>query len=391
MKRLFVFLFLLGCICAAEGGGWKNILFPVRNIRSYTKGGSHRIDFSKAEKLLKKRVWKTQMDLEVWPSKGIFLEEVDLPASQILNWSSEKMFPWLYKEEPLFKELSLEGKQNYFLVNNNRLIKRLLMERALLAEQIAYFRPELLKGRKSLPAIPPGRLMASLIEEDVSQIYIGEFHRLFAVQHSVLEFLRALRERFPKRKIVVLSEFLIQDVPVSVQLASMWKAEGSYVAIFSGASKMGMPLYGLEPFGLVNEGKEEVVLAPAAGLQKEESPFSIWLSPEGMRLRNKAWAQKIREVRQENPNALFVVYAGAAHLAYNEIYGLPNLFPEEKSFVGFFYPNDRNNWDWIDFFGGKAFAKASFLHFEEKNLAKLAGFNVRIKVPKALLPVGGKP
>lgn len=67
-----------------------------------------------------------------------------------------------------------------------------------------------------------------------------------------------------------------------------------------------------------------------------EEEVNMWSTPEGMRVRNADWYQAIAEYRKEMPDALFIVYAGAAHLDYSYLSSLSRRFPREETFIGIF-------------------------------------------------------
>ena len=48
----------------------------------------------------------------------------------------------------------------------------------------------------------------------------------------------------------------------------------------------------------------------------------MWSMPEGRRIRNKARLEEINRLRQANPNALFIIHGGMAHLDYTNMHSV---------------------------------------------------------------------
>ena len=124
-----------------------------------------------------------------------------------------------------------------------------------------------------------------------------------------------------------------------------------------------------------------------------------WGHLEGVRLRNEAWVRTLEKYHAENPDALFVVYSGSAHSSYNVPFTLSTAMAKEIPFVVTLYPDvvfklKPGGW-WVSSLEEdpvpfeepleQMTQKGAFpqktIQFQDPELAKLAGFNVRLRLP----------
>ncbi len=178
--------------------------------------------------------------------------------------------------------------------------------------------------------------------------FLGEIHFIKEVQQAVGQLMYALREQNPNRRIVLFTEFI--DLPYSGNYSSnqslfsyyrrvenaalqplSWQdylesGEDYAKDLFEVLLKDGFEIYPLEDremYDLIRE--EEGVLSKAQ------------VSALAIMYRNKMWARviesKMKEIRQQDPHALFVVYAGMGHTSWLMPYSLPKFFAREKKVV----------------------------------------------------------
>ena len=80
---------------------------------------------------------------------------------------------------------------------------------------------------------------------------------------------------------------------------------------------------GLEP-EFLKQLEEDLIL----GLFQRQN---IWCTLEGIRLRNLYWHNILQQERAKHPNALFILYAGNAHLLYNRLNSLGAALAEHET------------------------------------------------------------
>ena len=286
-------------------------------------------------------------------------------------------------ELPFFRKLSPEAQRNYFLSANNRAIATLWKQRAALFKAIKARQNEFLTQKISNPTQEPFVQMAAQIGPEIKQVMIGEIHDYTWLQPGISSFLEALRAKYPKRQIVLVTEFLPRGKK-NMRPARDWmrQANPEYETLFNEATRLGIRIKGLESNYIYFHTPPKMEIP---GVTPEEE-VNMWSTPEGMRVRNADWYQAIAEYRKEMPDALFIVYAGAAHLDYSYLSSLSRRFPREETFIGMVYPyvpdgKEIMTCDNIDEVL-PALNTVKYLSWPSKDLRNLAGFDVRIKLPE---------
>ncbi len=286
-------------------------------------------------------------------------------------------------ELPFFRKLSPEAQRNYFLSANNRAIATLWKQRAALFKAIKARQNEFLTQKISNSTQEPFVQMAAQIGPEIKQVMIGEIHDYTWLQPGISSFLEALRAKYPKRQIVLVTEFLPRGKK-NMRPARDWmrQANPEYETLFNEATRLGIRIKGLESNYIYFHTPPKMEIP---GVTPEEE-VNMWSTTEGMRVRNADWYQAIAEYRKEMPDALFIVYAGAAHLDYSYLSSLSRRFPREETFIGMVYPyvpdgKEIMTCDNIDEVL-PALNTVKYLSWPSKDLRNLAGFDVRIKLPE---------
>ena len=243
--------------------------------------------------------------------------------------------------------------QNYMLARNNRLFAQ---EVARLNQTIWPILdkklPALRYASEQLPQVldPLGWMAQQVVLQNKKFLFIGEVHEFPEIQESVRQFLTTLRELAPTRPIIVLTEFLPAEyewyLPEEFILPDEKRyfmqhsvpqyLQEDYRPIWDDIVQQNMRVIGLEPYRVLNDGSKIKYVSRGGDLLKQE----MWTTLEGMRIRNEAWKKTIEKYRQENPEALLVVYTGAAHSLYTSPFSIVNGY-EDDAFVLTFYPARR--------------------------------------------------
>lgn len=220
--------------------------------------------------------------------------------------------------------------KDYILANQNRrLVNELPREEQRFSQLTAQlFDLYQMQHEFSQPQQQYMKLLARQIPPDTQYLLLGEYHEEFIGEY-VARLLPQLRNNNPNREIILLTEFLSDKAhqPLTWLLSP-------HLSVFSTAQAEQIPLIGLEaPF--VTRNKQVTFLAG-----KDQPAQRLWASLEGMAIRNNYWLEIIRKQRQEHPDALFIIYAGAAHLAYNKPDSLGAALSGEKTFTALLLPEN---------------------------------------------------
>ena len=230
---------------------------------------------------------------------------------------------------------------NYFTAQNNREILKYSRAQKEHYQQLLEQVP-LLKERQQQIDIPTDQDMkwlAQQIPADTDYLLLGEQHGFEVIQTQMGELLTQLRARFTNREIILFTEFLPSPLQYnSSEFLKYWQDASylsPYLPLWEKAYTQHIHTVGLEPiFRLLTISAQLTHVGTLTYL-----PSGIWSSPEGMRLRNQAWLEVLREFRQQHPDALFIVQAGFAHLDYTQPHSLGNtLKSQANTFVAGFFP-----------------------------------------------------
>lgn len=339
------------------------------------------------EKLLIQRELRTRQALEKLPLAQPLLVPDEMPALAVNGWPWKRDPLGPYVELPFFKRLSPEAQRNYFLAANNRAIATLWKQRKALFEALKARENDFLTQKVSEPIANPFTQMADQIGPEIKQVMLGEIHDYVWLQPGISTFLEALRAKYPDRKMVLVTEFLPRGKK-NMLPAREWmsKANPEYEDLFKTATRLGIRIKGLESSYVFFHTPPQMEVPGVT--PKEE--VNMWSTPEGLRVRNADWAKAIAEYRQEEPDALFIVYAGSDHVDYSKLSSLARRFPREETFIGMVFPyvvdeGQIMTCDLVDE-ALPALNTVKYLSWPSKELRNLAGFDVRIKLPEPEKP-----
>lgn len=195
-------------------------------------------------------------------------------------------------------------------------------------------RTEILTDLRISPSSSVQDYMHFVQERDPQFIFLGEMHYRSSIQEELASFLKAYQTIYPNRKIVLFSEFLPSSLrgewrkgePIP---SEFWAENPDYAgsAINEQAISGGIDIYGLEDFSLTHK------IERACGLDFVEANSCLLSMAE----RNDGWAVVIEQVlsrmRLEDPNAVFIVHAGNAHVDKTRFYSLSEKLKYLNPFV----------------------------------------------------------
>ena len=268
--------------------------------------------------------------------------EVVTEVKKLWLWNNQFLNNWLFKS--IYKPIEWPSE---FAVKNNKIV--------LLASRNFFGKMQWLanvpdQGRKLL-----GRLQSDNVLGEFAQklnkermILIGEQHGISSVQQTITKLVLFLKKQNPRRRVILFTEF--------IDLNSNAPREGSSLSDYYLKTKeMSLDKLNQEDFSsaaridyaanlFLRLFQEKVEIYPLEDrrlmevLEQECGPMCQVKNPAlSISLRNKTWARiierKMAAVRQTDPNALFVVYAGIGHTSWLLPYSLPKFFAAEKPAV----------------------------------------------------------
>lgn len=211
--------------------------------------------------------------------------------------------------------------EQYFVARQNHINT---LEKIVWRGRLNYFKAH---SDEMLASIEDGLRFAPIdytryIPAGTKTVYIGELHEQPMVQREVLSVLRAVRKQNPTQTILLLTEFLPDTFLVPPEAAfPVKKFPDLYgIEVFKEASALKMGVAGLEDFDFIDSLEDLSVLS------KEYSATT-----DGAARRNMYFVRRMRQLRKEYPDAVFVVYAGGAHVDKSYYRSVPTLMGDHKN------------------------------------------------------------
>ncbi|MCQ2411150.1 MAG: hypothetical protein MJ053_06810 [Elusimicrobiaceae bacterium] len=285
---------------------------------------------------------------------------------------------------PSVSSLPREHLAEYFLTQQNLELEKwipiLQKQQETLTKEVSF-----LEQNRRLVTHPVQwdlRWLADQITPEISYLLVGERHGFAEISNAVTQLVLTLRLRYPQRQIFLFTEFL----PEGKTWKELKAFEGTRLhdPTWQAADISQIPVVGLEP-RFVWDNIE--LRLSYQNKQDQSCEQLLWGSVEGVRIRNEHWMNTLQQYRQQYPQALFVVYAGGAHLSYLEPYSLGVTLPEEQTLVTTLRPQryymGHENQPLVTEFDEltKGRFRDRVLHFTSKEAARIAGFDISIKVP----------
>lgn len=291
----------------------------------------------------------------------------------------------LYPHTPL---LSSEQLIQCFLVQHNLELIKWMPKQEEIRQYIVRNIPVLQKHQVKVSSDPQQDMswLAQQITPETKNLLIGEVHNI-EIGQMLPEFLRELRRAQGDRQIFLFTEFLPEGAEWGHLKAGTLYFPDQEV-IWDAAYEQRMTVIGLEPHFTY-------VVQPQL---MERNPFeqgratpgnSFWESLAGVRFRNQRWMRLLEKYRAQYPEALFVIYAGNAHVSYSEPYSLGSRLASENTLVALLFPEEYFHQPTGDrtLLTSKfdAWTNGKFLdrivQFDLPVLSHVVGFDIRIRMP----------
>lgn len=385
---LCIFFSLFICLSAGQEvfaqGAAKQIVSASRRVV-----GSRGFNAVEIEKILADRSLRTQVcQIENLKKGSQYLDSEDFPGLKITGWPTHYDSNGPYKDLPFWKYLSVQAKRDYFLSANNRAGALNLKVKQQAVKNIQEHLLPLWNERIQFAPQPFEKLLADIIPPQVKYILLGEEHYKSQIQVFLAKFFQEYQTKYPDRKVFLLTEFLPINGKKTLLLQKMKVEDPVYAFILDSAVGNGIKIKGLEP-PYVHEEGDLLHIAPQWAEKGEVA--GLWVTPEGMRLRNKAWISRIKELRKNNPDAVFMIYAGADHLAYNSFASLASQLPGEEVFVAHLFadtPTNNEARNLLEAIGEDKypFYLEEVLSWKDASLRRIAGFDIRLLLSEKIYP-----
>ncbi len=375
IRHLVIILFFMFSVGGLHAQGGSRFLLSGKNIRH--------VKPEQLTTLLQKRAHETWLQTRAAAA---------LHTRQPNQWPTPQMSAPLHTNpyrhpSPAALLTAPEQWTYYFLTKNNLEIRKWLTRLEQTQQFITQHLQELRDAQVPVthPAQEDATWLAHQIPDQTRYLLLGEWHNQPAIQHFVSDFLHSLHKT--EKEIILFTEF--------ISYGQSWEIPAdddpflSYLPIWLTASALHIPVVGLEP-KFVYENGEHALVAPETGFLPPELQIrqSLWASIEGIRLRNTFWKHVLETYRQEHPDALFVVLAGADHVSYTQPYSLGSSLPQPNTFTVLLPPREYQTpdgssrpftWQFDALTNGQFNQRV--VYFDDRQLARRAGFDIQVKIP----------
>lgn len=174
---------------------------------------------------------------------------------------------------------------------------------------------------------------SKLLNPHAKLIFLGEVHYRASIRQEIYNAITQYRKAYPHKKVYLLTEFM--EVEYAFE-----KPKGFYRNVFlRGKNVVPEQLPLLRK--LANRGVLVRGLEPILGMRFLANEYGVAdktfmqgsLSLAGQEIRNRAWAGKIRQLVQKDPNAVYFIYTGWSHSSYKYLDNLPMMLKDIPSQV----------------------------------------------------------
>ena len=198
-----------------------------------------------------------------------------------------------------------------------------------------------------------------LPSQPVDFIVIGETHNHMGTYRTILQAVKALKEKNPNRKIIFATEYVSDTlmkgsfpekseplfVRNSTELENALVVDKNEMALqfLTEIFDMDVEIVGIEPrSAVINAFLKERGLTEMSKAEKDNH-YAFARSEVMIKERNQKWAEYLNQLRAQNPDALIIGHCGSSHSNLNTLYSFPSLLKGNKFVIQFTPQQELSN------------------------------------------------
>ena len=296
---------------------------------------------------------------------------------------------------PHLPALSSEQLAQCFLIQHNLELVKWMPKQEELRQYVEEHIPLLQKHQVKVSVAPTREMtwLARQVTPETQYLLLGEIHAP-EIGNALPDLLRELRRTQKDRPIFLFTEFLPERQEWGhLDVGTLYFPNQEF--IWNTAYVQRIPVIGLEPHFIYQTQLQLMERDPFH--QGRTMPGNnIWQSLAGVRMRNQHWMPILQEYRAQYPDALFIVYAGNAHVSYSEPYSIANRLSKQNTLVALLYP-EQDVWrvsgktsvltSKFDAWTNGKFVKDNIVQFDLPVFSRIVGFDIRIRIPGTVLTI----
>ncbi len=246
----------------------------------------------------------------------------------------------LYQDRPELKDV---GDISLYLIRQeNRLVaQEMERQKNHVWPQLGSNIKQLEQAAANTPQVAdPLHYVVQHLSPSVNTLFVGELHGYPEIKQAMNRLLVQLRRQQPNRPIILFTEFLPKDFVWKEKNSSFkWQPgcrkvgleNNDFLAVWKQAQELNIPTVGLEPMRSCLDRR--LCSFFLSVFNEDISPRSFNISSSGIKYRNEKFVETLQQYRENNPEALFVVYAGTSHVEYHKFSSVAAQFKPQETFV----------------------------------------------------------
>ena len=266
-----------------------------------------------------------------------FLNSLSAPASKATPRETiEAMFP--FQCDRLIEKYSLSFSEGDELLEKIKLFHH---------ERVNWVSSHPNKGRDMIFEVPNGNAIPTLAKELLKKdvVFIGEVHGHMQLRDAFVDLLTEIKGS-SSRQVVIFAEAVylppmkgeaifpysyyrrgVDGVAPPFDKANpkgnahILSGDSNFINLVEFSEKFSVPIYPIEDAVITQIQKAKGTISTLQGLGERNVAMS------------RAIRQQMEVIRQQNPDALFVIFGGMAHMSREVPFSMPKLFSNEKTAV----------------------------------------------------------
>lgn len=323
------------------------------------------------------------------PNRGLMGEPVKFKGLSLYPMKAKEIYP----DKPFLHKglLSPVLTQLYYLAQSNRLYIQHLKQSQDFWPAFNEAIPRFYQEAQATPQPNETELVAwaaAQIPANIKVLGIGELHGYRELPAFLADLLEKIDDQMVEqgRKVILFTEFLTNPNTPGHLLGGLVACPYGhyYTAVWNRARHLDIEVVGLEDKYV----RSDLSMVQAYAGNGNTVPLQQWATMSGIQMRNEHWSNILKKYREQNPDALFIIYAGSGHLLYNYPFSLLAPFNKEETFMLNLTPDEAYeegrlyyDTDPLEELNPNLSFPQPVIKWQSADLVQLSGYDARVRLP----------